>query len=50
MLITSKSKVEVEQMKHQLSKEFEMELGEACKILGMEFRRDKLAGKISLSQ
>jgi len=50
MLIASKSKIEVERMKLQLSKEFEMkELGEACKILGMEIHQDKLIGKVWLS-
>jgi len=50
MLIASKSVIEVERMKHQLSKEFEMkELGEAHKILGKDIHRDKLAGKVWLS-
>ena len=47
-LIASKRKIEVERTKHQLSKEFEMELSEARKILGMEIRRDKFAGKVWL--
>ena len=43
MLIASKGKIEVERMKHQLSKEFEMkELGEAHKILGMDIHRTSL--------
>ena len=51
MLIASKGKIEVERIKHQLSKEFEMkESGKARKILGMEIRLDKPVGKIWLSQ
>ncbi|CAN1285750.1 Retrovirus-related Pol polyprotein from transposon TNT 1-94, partial [Linum perenne] len=42
MLIASKSKVEIDKLKVQLSKEFEMkDLGEAKKILGMEIKRDR---------
>ena len=51
MLIASRSQTEVDRMKKQLSKHFEMkELGEARKILGMDILRDKAAGKIWLSQ
>lgn len=51
MLIACKRKVEVDNLKKQLSKEFEMkELGEAKKIVGMEIRREKQLGKVWLSQ
>lgn len=51
MLIASKSTVEIDRLKAQLSSEFEMkDLGEAKKILGMEIKRDKLKGTICLTQ
>ena len=51
MLIACKSKVDVDNLKKQLAKEFEMkDLGEAKNILGMEIRRDKQACKVWLSQ
>ena len=51
MLIASKSKVEIDKLKFQLSAEFEMkDLGEAKKILGMEIERDRAKGKVCLSQ
>ena len=51
MLIASKSKVEIDKLKSQLSCEFEMkDLGEAKKILGMEIERDRSKGKVCLSQ
>ena len=51
MLIASKSKMEIEKLKSQLSCDFEMkDLGEAKKILGMEIERDRSKGKICLSQ
>ena len=51
MLITSKSQVEIERLKAQMSKEFEMkDLGEAKKILDMEISRDRERGKLWLSQ
>ena len=51
MLIASKSKVEIEKLKTQLSSEFEMkDLGEAKKILGMEISRDRGKGKVCLTQ
>ena len=41
MLIAAKSQVEIDRLKAQMSKEFEMkDLGEAKKILGMEISRD----------
>ena len=50
MLIAAKSQVEIDRLKAQLSKEFEMkDLGEAKKLLGMESNRDKERGKIWLS-
>ncbi|GFY82365.1 hypothetical protein Acr_02g0006050 [Actinidia rufa] len=43
MLIASKSKVEIDKLKAQLSQEFEMKnLGEAKKIMGMEIKRDRV--------
>jgi hypothetical protein len=51
MLIASKSHVEINKLKAQLSKEFEMkDLGEAKKILGMEISRDRQRGKLWLTQ
>ncbi|TXG63126.1 hypothetical protein EZV62_010120 [Acer yangbiense] len=51
MLIISKSKVEIDRLKAQLSLEFDMkDLGEAKKILGMEIKRDRAKGIICLTQ
>jgi hypothetical protein len=51
MLIATKSQAEIDRLKAQLTKEFEMkDLGEAKKILGMEISRDKARGKLWLSQ
>ncbi|TXG74049.1 hypothetical protein EZV62_002628 [Acer yangbiense] len=51
MLIASKSKVEIDRLKAQLSSEFDMkDLGEAKKILGMEIKRDRAKGTICLTQ
>ncbi|TXG49655.1 hypothetical protein EZV62_025530 [Acer yangbiense] len=51
MLIASKSKVEIDRLKAQLSSEFDMkDLGEAKKILGMEIKRDRVKGTICLTQ
>lgn len=51
MLIAAKSQTEIDKLKAQLSKEFEMkDLGEAKKILGMEITRDRKRGKLWLSQ
>ena len=50
MLIATKSQVEIDRLKAQLSKEFEMkDLGKAKKILGMQINRDSERGKIWLS-
>ncbi|TXG49586.1 hypothetical protein EZV62_025461 [Acer yangbiense] len=47
----SKSKVEIDRLKAQLSSEFDMkDLGEAKKILGMEIKRDRAKGTICLTQ
>ena len=51
MLIASKNPVEIEKLKAQLKKEFEMkDLGEAKKILGMEISRDRKLGRLCLTQ
>jgi len=51
MLIASRDKSLIQKLKTQLSNEFDMkELGAAKKILGMEIRRDRQAGKLFLSQ
>ena len=51
MLIAAKRHVEIDRLKTQLSKEFEMkDFGEAKKILGMEISRDRERGEIWLSQ
>ena len=51
MLIASRSHTEIEKLKTQLNREFEMkDLGEAKKILGMEISRDRKLGRLCLSQ
>jgi len=51
MLIASKNSGEIEKLKAQLNKEFEMkDLGEAKKILGMEIIRDRKRGRLCLTQ
>ena len=51
MLIASKRKVEINKLKTQLNKTFEMkDLGEAKKILGMEIKRDEANGTLWMSQ
>uniref|UniRef100_A0A5B6ZAJ2 Putative retrotransposon protein, Ty1-copia sub-class n=1 Tax=Davidia involucrata TaxID=16924 RepID=A0A5B6ZAJ2_DAVIN len=51
ILIASKSKVEIDRLKAQLSSEFEMkDLGEAKKIIGMEIKRDRMKGTVCLTQ
>jgi hypothetical protein len=51
MLIAAKSMKEINILKTQLSKEFEMkDLGAARKILGMEIRREREKGTLYLSQ
>src|SRR5438132_519777 len=50
MLIVAKDKSEIAKLNAQLSKEFEMDLGAAIKILGMEIIRDRKSGKLYLSQ
>jgi len=46
MLIAAKSQVEIDRLKAQLSKEFEMkDLGEAKKIIGMKISRDRERGE-----
>ncbi|GMP66476.1 hypothetical protein CsSME_00035411 [Camellia sinensis var. sinensis] len=50
MLIASTSKVEIDKLKAQLAREFEMkDLGEAKKVLGMEIKRDRKKGTLSAS-
>jgi hypothetical protein len=51
MLIAAKSKIDIVNLKAQLSSEFEMnDLGVAKKILGMEITRDRKSGLLFLSQ
>ena len=51
MLIASRRKTDIDQLKKELSREFDMkDLGPARKILGMEIQRDRKAGKLWLSQ
>lgn len=51
MLIAARSMDDINKLKSQLSKEFEMkDLGAAKKILGMEIHRDRKKGKLYLSQ
>jgi hypothetical protein len=51
MLIAAKSKIDIANLKAQLSSEFEMkDLGGAKKILGMEITRDRKSGLLFLNQ
>ncbi|GMP51093.1 hypothetical protein CsSME_00017460 [Camellia sinensis var. sinensis] len=51
MLIASTSKVEIDKLKAQLAREFDMkDLGEAKKVLGMEIKRDRKKGTVCLTQ
>jgi hypothetical protein len=51
MLIVVKSKIDIANLKAQLSSEFEMkDLGAAKKILGMEITRDRKSGLLFLSE
>jgi len=51
MLIASKSRSTIDNLKKDLSSEFEMkDFGEAKEVLGMEIERDRRSGKISLTQ
>jgi hypothetical protein len=51
MLVTSKSMVEINRLKAQLARAFDMkDLGAAKQILGMEIHRDRKNGKLWLSQ
>ena len=51
MLIASKSQEEIEKLKSQLRKEFEMkDLDKEKKILGMDIKRDRHSKKLYLSQ
>ena len=51
ILIASNSKSEVEKLKSELSREFEMkDLGAAKSILGIEIKRDKKRKLLNLSQ
>ena len=51
MLIASSNIVEINKLKVQMQKEFEMkDLGDARKILGMEITRDRKKGMVWLSQ
>lgn len=51
MLVASKSKSEVLMVKHLLKNEFEMkDMGSACKILGMEIKRNRDANALLISQ
>jgi hypothetical protein len=51
MLIAAKSKIDIVNLKAQLSSEFEMkDLGAAKKILGMEISRDRKYAFLFLSQ
>jgi hypothetical protein len=50
MLIAAKSKIDITNLKEQLSSEFEMKgLGAAKKILGIEISRDMKSGLLFLS-
>lgn len=49
--LASKNKVELDTLKEQLKSEFEMkDMGQASKILGIDIKRDMIAGKLFLTQ
>ena len=51
MLIASKKQAEIDKLKIQLNQEFKMkDLGEVNKILRMEINRDRVKGKLCLTQ
>ena len=51
MLIASKTRSTIDELKKDLSSKFEMkDLGEAKKVLGMEIEQDRRSGKVSLTQ
>ena len=51
MLVASKNMVEINRLKAQLARAFDMkDLGAAKQILGMEIHRDNKNGKLLLSQ
>ena len=51
LLFTSKSRSAIDKLKKDLSFEFEMkDLGERKKVLGMEIKRGRKGGKVSLTQ
>ena len=51
MLIASKNRSLIDKMKVQLSCEFKLkDLGEARRILGMKIKRDRVKGRVSLTQ
>lgn len=51
MLLAGSDMAEINKLKRQLSKEFEMkDLGVARQILGMSFVRDRVEGSLKLSQ
>ncbi|XP_020250485.1 protein RETICULATA-RELATED 4, chloroplastic [Asparagus officinalis] len=51
MLIASRNSSAIRKLKNELSSEFEMkDLGEAKKILGMKIERDRVKGKLNLTQ
>jgi len=51
MLIASKNRSSIDKLKVQLSSEFKTkDLGEAKMILGMKIERDRVKGKVSLTQ
>ena len=51
MLIASKNKSSIDKLKLQLSSEFEMkDLREAKRILDIKIKRDRVKGKVSLTQ
>jgi len=51
MLIASKNRSSIDKLKVQLSSEFEMkDLGEPKRILSMKIERDRVKGRVSLTQ
>jgi len=51
MLIAAKNKINVQKLKAQLKKKFDMKIfGEAKKILGMKITRDRVSVRLWLSQ
>lgn len=50
MMLASKNIMEFDSLKERLKSEFEMKMGQASKILGIDIKRDRYGGKLFLTQ